>query len=73
MDAKRVGVYARFAICVEVALGRVASFRKQWQIEMINFHVVALAKSANIRYVPAKVACIALCQWAILMGLTFRS
>ena len=29
MDAKRVGLYARFAICVEVALDRVASFRKQ--------------------------------------------
>ncbi len=27
MDAKRVGLYARFAICVEVALDRVASFR----------------------------------------------
>ena len=29
MDAKRVGLYARFAICVEVALDRVAAFRKQ--------------------------------------------
>ncbi len=53
MDAKRVGLFAlaRFAICVEVALDRVASFRKQYQIEIINFHVVALAKSAHIRYV----------------------
>ncbi len=27
MDAKRVGLYARLAICVEVAVDRVASFR----------------------------------------------
>ena len=29
MDAKRVGLYARLAVCVEVAFDRVASFRKQ--------------------------------------------
>ena len=27
MDAQRVGLYARLAICVEVAVDRVASFR----------------------------------------------
>ena len=27
MDAKRVGLYARWSICVEVAVDRVASFR----------------------------------------------